>query len=215
MIATTHLRALPHLALLAVLGCAVFARTASADPICSDCEVRMGIGGTYHFWGGTDGVVLPLTVAWSENRYEVGIFRMASPQTLHGANPSSQQLAAPYWGVSASRRWRLLERGPVRAFFGFGLAYRTESDLLSATHWDFASQLGVHVRLPGNGASVEFAVRHWSNAGVKLPNHGQDFATLTFLLDPQFFRTARLDRARDLKISRESDPYAESAVATR
>jgi hypothetical protein len=92
--------------------------------------------------------VLPLTVSWSENRYEVGVFHMASRQMLAETGTSSQRLLAnPYWGVSASRRWLLLDRGPVRAFFGFGLAYRTESDALSATRWDFASQFGVHVRL--------------------------------------------------------------------
>jgi len=26
-------------------------------------------------------------------------------------------------------------------------------------------------------------MRHWSNAGIRLPNHGQDFATLTFRLN--------------------------------
>ena len=41
-------------------------------------------------------------------------------------------------------------------------------------------------------------MRHWSNGGVKLPNHGQDFATLTFVLDPQWFRSERYAQARDL-----------------
>jgi hypothetical protein len=180
---------------------------AHADPLCSSCEVQMGLGGTYHFWGSTDGVVLPLTVSWSENRYEVGLFRMASRQMLNkpGA-PSAQAIADPYWGVSVSRRWTLMERGPVRAFFGFGAAYRSESDVLSATRWDFASQLALHVRLPRRGSAVEFAMRHWSNGGVKLPNRGQDFATLTFLLDPQFFRSGGFDQARDLRIHSDSDP---------
>jgi hypothetical protein len=114
---------------------------------------------------------------------------MAKSQTLTKENGTSERLADPYWGLSASRRFTLLERGPVRGYFGFGLSYRTESDILSATRWDFASQLGVHVRLPHPGSAVEFTIRHWSNAGVKQPNHGQDFATLTFLLDPSFFRS--------------------------
>ncbi len=193
--------ALTRLGFLLVLACtSLMARSASADPICASCEIQMGLGGTYHFWGSTDGVVLPLTVSWSENRYEIGIFRMASRQTLTRIGTSSQQVTAdPYWGVSASRRWVLLDRGPARAFFGFGLAYRTESDLLSATRWDFASQLGVRVRLPRNGFAVEFAMRHWSNGGIRLPNHGQDFATLTFQLDPRFFRSSGFDQARDLQ----------------
>jgi hypothetical protein len=179
------------------------ARDASAEPFCENCEVHMGVGGTYHFWGGTDGLVLPLTVSWDENRYEVGVFRMAGRQTL-SRNGTSQTLADPYWGFSASRRWLLLERGPVRGYFGFGLAYREESDVLSATRWDFASQLGLHVRLPRTGSAMELTFRHWSNAGIKQPNHGQDFATLTFLLNPQFFRTARLDQGRELPFIRRS-----------
>ena len=206
MISRQRLFALTQLGFLLALACTLLvARSASADPICTRCEIQMGFGGTYHFWGSTDGVVLPLTVSWSENRYEVGVFRMASRQTLTKTGTSSQQLMAdPYWGVSASRRWMLLERGPVSAFFGFGLVYRTESDALSATRWDFASQLGVHVRLPRNGSAIEFAMRHWSNGGVELPNHGQDFATLTFRLDPQFFRTSGFDQARDLQFHRDS-----------
>lgn len=181
-------------------------RVANAEPLCASCEVHLGFGGTYHFWGGTDGVVVPLTVTWDDNRYEAGVFRMASRQTLH-ENGTSETLSNPYWGVSASRRWVLLERGPVRGYFGFGLAYRSTADVLSATHWDFASQLGLRVQLPREGSAVEFTLRHWSNAGIKQPNHGQDFATLTFLLNPQFFRAVRLDQGRDLPfiVSRPAD----------
>ncbi len=75
---------------------------------------------------------------------------MATPQTLRKGG-TSQALADPYWGVSASRRWVLLERGHLRGHFGFGLAYREDADVLSATHWDFASQLGVRLRLPRAG----------------------------------------------------------------
>lgn len=182
---------------LFVLLLMLVTRPSSAEPLCASCEIQLGLGGTYHFWGSTDGVVLPLTVSWDANRYEVGVFRMASRQTL-GKGGASQTLADPYWGVSASRRWVLAERGPVRAYFGFGLAYRQEADVLSATRWDFASQLGVRARLPQNGSAVELTLRHWSNAGIEQPNHGQDFATLTFLVNPQFFGTARRDQGRDL-----------------
>ena len=201
-----RLPALAPLGFLCVLiGAACAPRPASAEPICLSCEVQMGLGGTYHFWGSTNGVVLPLTVSWHENRYEVGVFRMANEQTLNKADAPSKLMAAPYWGASASRRWTLLDRGPVRAFFGFGLAYRTQSDTLSATHWDFASQLGLHVRLPRAGSAMELTLRHWSNGGVKLPNHGQDFATLTFLLDPQWFRSERFAQARDLRFKGQND----------
>ena len=103
-------------------------------------------------------------------------------------------MADPYWGVSLSRRWQLFERGPVKGFFGFGLAGKTRSDALSATRWDFASQLGLRFRLPGNRALGELTMRHWSNAGIRLPNHGQDFATLTIRLSSGLFGISKADQ---------------------
>jgi hypothetical protein len=102
-------------------------------------------------------------------------------------------MAYPYWGASLSRRWQLFERGPVKGFVGFGLAAKTESDTLSVTRWDFASQLGLRFRLPGNRAIGEVTIRHWSNGGVRLPNHGQDFATLTIRLNSGLFGVGNVD----------------------
>jgi len=157
--------------------------------------VQIGIGVTYHFWGTTGGVVLPVTVNWSDSRYELGFFRVATQQVLYDANYRHGRLMAdPYWGMSLSRRWRLFERGPVSGFFGFGLAAKTESDQLSVTRLDFASQLGVRLRLPGNHVVGELTMRHWSNAGIRLPNHGQDFATLTFRLSSARFGADRAEQ---------------------
>ena len=168
--------------LLVSAGCVP--RFVDAQSLCDSCEVQIGIGGTYHFWGTTGGVVLPVTVNWSDSRYELGFFRVATQQVLDDAHYRHGRLMAdPYWGMSLSRRWRLFERGPVRVFFGFGLAAKTESDQLSVTRLDFASQLGVRLRLPGNHVVGELTMRHWSNAGIRLPNHGQDFATLTIRLN--------------------------------
>jgi Lipid A 3-O-deacylase (PagL) len=33
----------------------------------------------------------------------------------------------------------------------------------------------------------ELTIRHWSNGGIKLPNHGQDFATFTVRLNSGLF----------------------------
>src|ERR1700716_1587780 len=174
---------------LLLLVCAACAPgSADAQFLCESCEVQVGLGGTYHFWGTTGGVVLPVAVTWSENRYELGFVRVTTQQTLHESRSRNERLMAdPYWGVSLSRRWQLFERGPVKGFFGFGLAGKTRSDLLSATRWDFASQLGLRFRLPGNRAMAELTMRHWSNGGIRLPNHGQDFATLTIRLNPGLF----------------------------
>jgi hypothetical protein len=64
-------------------------------------------------------------------------------------------------------------------FVGFGIAAKNESDELSVTRFDFAEQLGMRFRFPGNRAVAELTLRHWSNGGIRLPNHGQDLATLT------------------------------------
>lgn len=167
---------------------------AAAQSICESCEVQIGLGGTYHFWGPTGGVVLPVTVSWSDNRYELGFFRVTTQQMLDDhAYREARVMADPYWGMSLSRRWRLIERGPLAGFVGFGLAAKTESDQLSATRLDFASQLGVRFHLPGDRVTGELTLRHWSNAGIRLPNHGQDFATLTFRLNSGLVGVPRAD----------------------
>ena len=172
------------IALLFAVGCVP--RLVSAEAIwCESCEVQLGIGDTYHFWGTTGGVVLPVTLNWSEGRYEFGLFRMSTRQILYDAHYRYGRLMAdPYWGLSLSRRWRLFDRGPVRGFFGFGISAKTESDQLSITRLDFASQLGVRFPLPFDHAVGELTFRHWSNGGIRLPNHGQDFVTLTVRITP-------------------------------
>jgi hypothetical protein len=181
---------------LVLLVCADYAsRSADAQSFCGSCEVQIGLGGTYHFWGTTSGAVVPVSVTWSESRYELGFFRVTTQQTLHDrASDNERALADPYRGVSLSRRWQLFESGPVKGFVGFGLAGRTKSDELSATRWDFASQLGLRFRLPGNRAIAALTKRHWSNGDIRPPNHGQDFATLTVRLNSGLFGVGETNR---------------------
>src|SRR5437763_4958833 len=115
-----------------LLACAPCApRSADAQSVCKSCEVQVGLGGTYHYWGTTGGVVLPVSLTWSENRYELEFVRVTTQQTLRESGSRDNRLmAAPYWGVSLSRRWQLFERGPVKGFFGFGMAGKTKSDAL-------------------------------------------------------------------------------------
>ena len=184
--------------LLVVIGATLAPTIANAQSICASCEAQLGLGATYHFWGPTGGLVFAATMNWDESRYELGVFRVARAQVLRDdAYREGRLMADPYWGVSLSRRWQLFQRGPVKGLLGFGLALRTESDQLSATRWDFASQLGLRVRIPGQLAVTELAVRHWSNAGIRLPNHGQDFVTLTFRLDTDLFG---IDRAEQISL---------------
>jgi hypothetical protein len=108
---------LPALALLcgALVCHAPGAHAQEADSLCGrgGCEFLVGIGGTYHYWAKTDGIVAAFMFDWSEGRYELGAFRMTTPQMLefHDELPA-YRVANPYWGFSLSRRWRLFGRGP-------------------------------------------------------------------------------------------------------
>jgi hypothetical protein len=186
---------LTRVAFLVLLVAAGYApRSADAQSLCQTCEVQIGLGGTYHYWGETGSLVLPVSVTWSENRYEFGVFRFTNSQLLELPGTHWERtMAYPYWGASLSRRWRLFERGPVQGFVGFGASVKTESDTLSVTRWDFASQAGLRFRLPGNRVVGEVTMRHWSNAGIRLPNHGQDFATLTIRLNSGLFGLGTAD----------------------
>jgi hypothetical protein len=168
------------------LACAP--QLAQAQAFCQSCEVQVGLGGTYHYWGSTGSLVLPVSLTWSDNRYELAAFRFTDQQLLPFPGTHRERLMAdPYWGASLSRRWRLFDHGPVQGYFGFGLAGRSESDALSVTRWDFAEQLGIRFRFPGDRVVGEVTMRHWSNGGVRLPNHGQDFATFTIRLNSGLF----------------------------
>ena len=189
------------------LGCAP--RLAQAQDFCQSCEVEVGVGGTYHYWGTTGALVLPVSLTWSDNRYELAAFRFTGQQLIPLPGTHRERVAAnPYWGASFSRRWRLFEHGPVQGYFGFGLAARSESDTLSVTRWDFAEQLGLRFHLPGNRVIGEVTMRHWSNGGVRLPNHGQDFATLTFRLNSGIFGIGKTDQSTMHLPSKIEQPLA-------
>jgi hypothetical protein len=151
--------------------------------ICDDCEFNLGVGGTYHSFEATGGEVIPMTVTWDRGRWEVGVFHFSEQTSSDNDENVEQLVARPYWGASVSRRFKLYERGPLRAIFGFGLSYRTETDILSATHWNFSSQLGLRFKSPQFPAIFELSARHWSNGGVRTPNRGQDFTILTVRFD--------------------------------
>ena len=54
--------------------------------------------------------------------------------------------------------------------------------------------MGVRFPLPGNRVIGELTFRHWSNGGVRLPNHGQDFVTLTVSLNLGLVGAERTER---------------------
>ena len=74
----------------------------------------------------------------------------------------------------------MIDRSRVELFFAAGAAYRTKTDELNGSNWNFAEQLGW--RFPAvNGRRVEFAIRHVSNAGLKKPNKGEDFLSFAYV----------------------------------
>lgn len=177
----------PRITVVSAIGAITLALTSPARAeglarLCGYCRVSVGIGETYHFWARTGGIVVPVTFTWDRERYELGVFRIATRQELeYQRQPPDHRVARPYWGFSATRRWQLLGPPAARLFIGVGASFKTESDELNSTHWNFAEQLGFRFRWADDGEGLELCLRHWSNAGIRLPNHGQDFFTLTYV----------------------------------
>jgi hypothetical protein len=145
-----------------------------------DGHLALGVGTTYQY-DGSKGTNLGV-VTWTsgEDHYEVAAFRFLTAQTRRG-----DPLAEPNWIFEASRRWRLhwklIEHSGFDLFFGFGAAYKTKTDDLNGSNWNFAEQLGWRFPQQANGGRVEFALRHVSNAGLKKPNKGEDFLTFAYV----------------------------------
>ena len=145
-----------------------------------DGHLALGAGTTYQYDGskGTDLGVASWTS--SQDHYEVAAFRFFTAQTRR-----TNSLAEPNWIFEASRRWRLhwksIDHSGVDLFFGMGAAYKTKTDDLNGSHWNFAEQLGWRFPQPAHGGRVEFAIRHVSNAGLEKPNRGEDFLTLAYV----------------------------------
>lgn len=178
---------LPSLLVVSAVGAMLCApgpraRAAGLSWMCGYCRISAGVGETYHFWARTGGIVVPVTLTWDRDRYELGVFRFTTRQELEYYDRApDRRVARPYWGISAVRRWELFGPPAARFFIGLGASYKTEADSLNSTHWNFAPQLGVRFRLRHGGASLELCLRHFSNAGLRLPNHGEDFFTLTYV----------------------------------
>ena len=161
-----------------------------AADFCSTCEVQLGLGATYHFWGTTHSLVAPLTVDFDRNRWEFGAFRFTSNQEFFDDTFNGHtRIATPYWGFSFSRRVELFRHPTWRVIIGLGASYKTQPNTASASLWNVSEQVGLRFT-PKPSYAIELIGRHWSNGGLKLPNHGQDFATLMFTVYPSLFRHA-------------------------
>jgi hypothetical protein len=179
-------------ALLAPAAHAADDSGAGAPPgICSTCELQMGIGGTFHYWGTTHSLVIPIVFLFDEDRWwgrwEVGAFRFTGPQRHYDdAFVYHVTFAEPLWGFAVTRRLELLKHRHWELVAGLGGSYKTREDRLSSSLFNFAYEAGVRLT-PVEGTSIELMGRHWSNSGLKLPNHGEDFATITFSIYPSLF----------------------------
>jgi Lipid A 3-O-deacylase (PagL) len=177
--------------LLAAAFLAPVAPVVRAADICSTCELQLGIGATYHFWQTTHSLVVPVIFNFDHDRWELGAFRFTGNQEFFDSTFQGHvRFATPYWGFSFTRRLELFKHPTWRIIVGLGGSYKTQEDTLSASHWNFSEQLGLRLT-PTPAYAVEVVGRHWSNAGLKLPNHGQDFFTLTFTVYPSLWRHAR------------------------
>jgi hypothetical protein len=174
-------------ALAAVCAALATPRVRAAD-FCPTCEVQLGIGATFHFWGYNNSPVLPVLFHFDEDRWELAVFRFVKHQEYFSDTFNYNiEWTRPYWGVAVSRRVELLKHERWRLFLGLGAGYRSEEDRQISSLWNFAEQGGLRLT-PRKNYAIEFAWRHFSNAGLKKPNHGQDFATLTFSVYPALFR---------------------------
>jgi len=149
---------------------------------CPKCNLLIGAGATYQFWGWSDGFVLPVTLELDESRWELGAFRVSTRQVAIGFGypPPDYTSAPPFWGFSAMRRWQFLHRSWLRLYAGIGGSYKTEIDTLDSTRLNFSYLLAARFDLGAHGQLIEIATRHWSNAYIKRPNIGENFLTLSY-----------------------------------
>ena len=167
-------RVSPAALLLIGVACCFGPHPARAAP-----ELMIGAGTTLWPWHWTDGIVIPLLVEIADSRFELGAFRFATRQYLKSPGwPIGTVSAHPYWGFSAMRRWQVLHRSRFKLYLGLGAAYRSETDLLEASKWNFAYVVAIRYS-PTSDVFLEACARHWSDAWTRLPNRGQNMVLLT------------------------------------
>ena len=94
---------------LAMLALAPKVGAAELGSLCRDCQLQVGVGGTYHYWGSTGGVVIPVTLVFDHNKYEVGVFRMANQQSFY--DPHLANDAGKYVAGTTTVRFRHCKNG--------------------------------------------------------------------------------------------------------
>jgi hypothetical protein len=155
-------------------------RPTGSDSPSLDGHFALGAGMTYQYDGSKGTTVAVATWSTHDDHYELAAFRFLTAQTRFG-----RALAEPNWVFEASRRWwlhwSLIDRSGVELFVGAGAAYVNKTDNLNGSNWNFAEQLGWRFPKQASGHRLEFAIRHISNAGIKKPNRGKYFLTLSYV----------------------------------
>jgi hypothetical protein len=165
--------------LVAAVAALAAPRVRAAD-FCSTCELQLGVGATYHYWDYTNSVVVPVAFNFDADRWELAAFRFTKQQEYFSNTFNAHIVwATPYWGTSLTRRLEVVKLERFKLFLGLGASYKTQENRQTASLWNFSEQVGMRF-IPEEGYAIELVGRHWSNAGLKLPNHGQDFVTLMF-----------------------------------
>ena len=173
---------------LAVALAALVTPGVQAADFCSSCELQLGVGAAYHYWGYNHSLVVPIALNFDHDRWELAAFRFTSTQHYFVQAFNYDVLwASPYWGASLTRRLELVKLQHWRLYIGLGAAYKSQENRQIASLWNFSEQVGMRY-IPAPGYAIDLTWRHWSNAGIKLPNHGQDFGTLMFSVYPGLFR---------------------------
>ena len=102
-------------ALMCVMTLAACApATSSAEGLLESwehCDLLIGGGTTFSHFDWTNGLVLEGTLELYDSRWELGAYRFATSQSIPISGvPSDYHAANPYWGFTAMRRWRVLDR---------------------------------------------------------------------------------------------------------
>ena len=140
-----------------------------------------GFGQTFRFWYLLDSSVVPVTVTWRCDRYELGLFSFgAQYQRIEGRR---QEVARSDVAVSLTRRWSLHRWQDAGWFFGLGGSFRAragppEGNPFNGSHLNFTEQMGVRWWPAGHRLGLEISIRHFSNLGIVRPNVGQNFVDL-------------------------------------
>jgi hypothetical protein len=160
----------------------LFTAQAHADGVlspCSGCQVLVGAGTTFRYFGWTQGLVIPISFQFGDGHWEIDATRFATAQTFDEPYvPASIHSANPYWGFTVVHRWELLHWSWSRFYAGVGANYRTETDYLVNSKWNFAFVLAERFELP-HGVLLELALNHWSDAWIRQPDRGQNLLTLS------------------------------------